>query len=215
VLNNDTIVEADAVRLLLSQLPQRPLRAVSPEIRYLDRPSELWFGGAVIDRGWPRYLRAGELAQSTGLRNSEWLSGCCIAARSETWLRAGLFDPSYFLIFEDSEWSLRARRQGIELGVVTDSVIHHKVSASFSAGPTSLLGSFYFARNGLRLEKTHCPRYLPRFVMQWLVRATLSAFLHRRARREILFRWLGAFAFVGAVKGRAPRIVERIAGRLV
>jgi GT2 family glycosyltransferase len=215
VLNNDTVVEVDALSLLLSQLSIGLPRAVSPEIRYLNCPSEPWFGGAVVERGWPRYLQPGELTPSAGPRGSEWLSGCCIAARSETWERTGLFNPSYFLIFEDSEWSLRARKQGIDLLVVTESVVFHKVSASLASGPTSLLGSFYFARNGLRLDSAYFRRYVPRFIMQWLMRPTLSAIAHRRDRRDVLFRWLGALAFVCQIKGRAPRIVERLAARLI
>jgi len=213
VLNNDTIVEPDALELLLEQLPASGHRAVSPEIRYFDRPGESWFAGGVVDRGWPRHLQPVELAGlEQSLRPSECLSGCCIVARRETWERVGFFDPGYFLIFEDSDWSMRAVRHGVALYVVTASTIRHRVSSSFGRGPASPLGGYYFVRNGLRFEARYFARYLPRFVVQWLVRP-VPALLRSGRGRELAFRWFGALAFAAGLRGRAPRVLERLAAR--
>ncbi len=201
------------LELLLEQLPASGHRAVSPEIRYFDRPGESWFAGGVVDRGWPRHLQPVELAGlEQSLRPSECLSGCCIVARRETWERVGFFDPGYFLIFEDSDWSMRAVRHGVALYVVTASTIRHRVSSSFGRGPASPLGGYYFVRNGLRFEARYFARYLPRFVVQWLVRP-VPALLRSGRGRELAFRWFGALAFAAGLRGRAPRVLERLAAR--
>ena len=201
VLNNDTLVENDALEMLLGPLLAGERIAVNPDIRYLDQPDRSWFAGGTVDRGWPRHLQPYELSGApNGLRPTGCLTGCCIVASRDTWQRVGLFDESYFLIFEDSDWSMQALRNGVALFVVTDSRIRHRVSSSFEAGPASLLGVFYFVRNGLRFERRYFPRDLPRFAYQWVVRATPT--LARAGRfDELAFRWLGAAAFAVGQKG--------------
>jgi len=213
VLNNDTLVPPDALGALLEALQAPEARAVSPDIRYLRHPQESWFAGGILDRGWPRHLQPGELAgDDRSLRSSECLSGCCIVARRETWERVGLFDPAFFLIFEDSDWCLRASAEGVRLYVVTASTILHHVSASLGHGPSSLLSSYYFVRNGLRFEIRHSARYLPRFAVQWLVRPA-PALLQDGRGWELAFRWAGAAAFATGRAGRAPAFLERLAAR--
>ena len=214
VLNNDTTVAPTAFERLLRELPAGEHRAVAPTIKYLDRPEISWFAGGTIERGWPRHLQPGELAHDARLlRPTSWLTGCCIVARRETWQLVGPLDPSYFLIFEDAAWSLRATRAGVALYVVTPAVIHHKVSSSIGrSAATSRLSSFYYVRNGLRLHAEHFPRYVARFAFAWLVRQAPALIQSGRAD-ELAFRWFGAAAFVGARRGRAPRALERLASR--
>lgn len=214
VLNNDTIVDPDAFELMLEHLPPLEPRAVSPDIRYFDRPGESWFVGGVVDDGWPRHLQPEELdGGDAALRPSEVLSGCCIVARRETWERVGLFDPRYFLIFEDSDWSMRAARSDVALYVVVRSRISHHVSRSLTSRPALLLGGYYFVRNGLHFEARYFPRRTLPFAFRWLVRAAPS--LVRRGQvAELGFRWLGALAFATGRWGRAPRSVEWLARTL-
>lgn len=214
VLNNDTVVTPETFSVLAKYLEEYESMAVSPDIRYYDDCERSWFAGGVIDHGWPRHLEGWERPQNGGLQPTECLSGCCIAASRQTWERTGLFDPAYFLIFEDSDWSVRAREGGVRLCVAADGLIMHKVSRSFAAGPSSLLGSFYFARNGLIFQTRHAKRFMLRFVIQWLVRPSASSLIRRAGRREVAFRWLGGFAFVLRLHGRAPRLVERLAARI-
>lgn len=215
VLNNDTVVERDALGALREHLLAAGSRAVAPDIRYFANPAISWFAGGVIERGWTRHLQPDELPRDGGpLRPSEWLSGCCIAARRETWRRVGLFDAGYFILFEDSDWSLRAVAAGVGLYVATDSVIMHKVSRTFSQGlPLSVLGGFYFVRNGLTFVSRHFRADLARFAFIWLVRPA-PGLLRKGRWRELGFRWMGAAAFALRLRGRAPRVLERLAARL-
>lgn len=214
VLNNDTLVAPTTLALLIDALPASQHTAVSPDIRYVQRPGETWFAGGVIDRGWPRHLQPAELAgDERSLRPSEWLSGCCIVARPETWEHVGLFDASYFLILEDSEWSMRAVRRGVSLYVVTQCTIQHHVSRTLGQGPGSLLGSYYFVRNGLRFAARYFPNELARLAFRWVVRPSPGLFRSRRIG-ELVFRSCGAVAFATRLTGRAPRVLEQLAARL-
>ena len=214
ILNNDTLASAAAINELASLAAwSRQLIAISPIIRYVDS-SDIWFQGGVVDRGWPRHLQADEVqaAHDGKMRETETLSGCCIVADRRVWTKNGLFDPAYFLIFEDSEWSVRARRCGVTLFVAPTVEIAHKVSRSFT-GSTALLAAFYFARNGLRFVRTHHSRHLPRFLVKWVLRPTASAIVRRRPKQELGFRWLGVAAFAVNQSGQAPQWVMRRARR--
>lgn len=210
VLNNDTVVEPDCFGGLAGLLDDVRCGALAPRTMYFDQPDRVWFAGGVVDRGWPRHLQPNELGDpGRPLEPSDWLTGCCIVARAETWREVGLFDPRYYLIFEDSEWSARARAEGVELLVANECIIRHRVSRSFRAESTSLIGAFYYVRNGLRFERQYAPRYLPRFLVNNLIRPTLSDISRLTLRRDLGFRWLGLAAFVTGQTGRAPRYVSR------
>jgi GT2 family glycosyltransferase len=215
VLNNDTTVDPYAMERLVTTIGAGALTAVSPDIRYFDTPTDSWFRGGVIDRGWPRHHMPWEPPLETHgqLLVTPLLTGCCLAAGRAVWERIGLFDAGYFLLFEDSDWSLRATRQGVKMWVVHDSLIFHRVSRSMSSGPASLLSDYYFMRNGLRFEATYFPRYRVRFAWNWLVRAT-PRMCKSGNIIGLLFRILGAAAFAFGHGGRAPRRVEWLADRL-
>ena len=218
VLNNDTLVEPETFGRLRDYLRSRPADvAVSPTIHYADDQAKIWFAGGTLDRGWPRHLQPLEIPPSDALlKGSELLTGCCIVARREVWSRVGLFDDRYFLIFEDSDWSMRARKAGIDLMISREGRLLHKVSRSFRDTAPSLLGTFYFIRNGLRFEWDHCRRFLPRFLSQWVLRPTLRDLRSRKSLQPHLFALFGAASFVVSQSGTAPRLVQwtaRLASR--
>lgn len=216
VLNNDTVVDPRCFGDLAEHLTglNGRHRALAPIMLYEDNPTRPWFAGGILDRGWPRHGRPDELKDDDkALRASEWLTGCCIVARAATWRQVGLFDPRYYLIFEDCEWSFRARRQGVELLIATESIVFHKVSRSFGSRPASLLGGFYFMRNGLRFDLTFRRRDILQFLWDQLLRPTLAEARHMRWKPELAFNWLGALAFAIGHEGRAPDLVTRLAER--
>jgi GT2 family glycosyltransferase len=77
VLNNDTIVPEATVEQLVRALDAQPgPSAVSPAIFRQDS-GDLWFGGGILDRGWPRFLQHDELSAGFGSRveRTQWHSG--------------------------------------------------------------------------------------------------------------------------------------------
>lgn len=71
-------------------------------------------------RRWRRVWRAsGPIAVPT-------LSGALIAASRETCERLGPWDESYFLYFEETDWLRRARRLGLEVGLVPAAQVRHR-----------------------------------------------------------------------------------------
>lgn len=233
VLNNDTVVDAGA----LDRLAHRAAgarAAISPEIRYLHDPDRVWFAGARLDPhdGLPRHLDAREATARRGRTDAgdapyrvDLLAGCCVTAGRDVWESVGGFDERYFLDFEDSDWSVRARRAGVALEVDPGAIVRHAVSASF-VGAYSYLGLYYYARNALLFARTsgRHPRR-PRHAVQVarLLRHRLLPVPVRVARDSgprtglrhgvVLAAALGANA--ARRYGRAPARLERLADRWV
>ena len=219
VLNNDTLIESGFLAPLIAALLDVPPegasgRAVSPDIRYADDPEVSWWRGSFLDRrtGWTRHLRIDEQPPANGNPvPTPVLTGCCIVAVADTWRRVGDFDEQLFLIYEDSDWSMRAASKGIELLVVPQSRIRHKVSRSFT-GTTNTLGNYYFARNGLIFAW----RYLGvkctlAFLVEHLIRPSLREAVRRRDFGTALIRLIGLCAAVLGRRGVAGGLAIRAA----
>ena len=70
--------------------------------------------------------------------------------------RVGLFDDDLFAYAEDTDWSLRARREGLHCLVVPESVVRHAVSGS-SGGESSPTSIYYSLRNSLVVAERWAP----------------------------------------------------------
>ncbi len=224
VLNNDTVVDPGALDRLAALAG--PGVAVGPRIvRLVDGPdgdAPLWFAGGVLDAldGLPRHLAEpearGRLAAARPF-GTDLLTGCCVCATTATWRRAGLFDARFFLDFEDSDWSLRARGRGVHLLVDPGAVVRHRVSASFT-GAASYLGTFYYVRNallfarrwrraGVRPVRLLRHRLLPLPVRTWRDGGP------REAVRAAVVVGAAILAHALGLYGRAPRALEALAAR--
>jgi len=214
VLNNDTLVEPDTFERMSSICAEstHPV-AVSPRITYDAAPEDIWFAGGIVDHGMPRHLQVDELTgRESGLVATQLLTGCCIMATATTWRRVGLFDERYFLIFEDSDWSMRARRLGVTLLVDHESRLRHKVSRSFGNGAMPLLATYFYTRNGLIYHARYARRYLPRFVKTRLIRPLVR---HTGLPpRSPIFAWWGACDWILGHRGDAGGLTRRAATRL-
>lgn len=217
VLNNDTTAATNFLPALMARATESSHDvALSPVIRYASRDG-IWFAGGTVDEetGLGRHLQRGEFdPDARSAYGTDLLTGCCLFAPTPVWQRVGLFDDRFFLNFEDTQWSLRARLEGIQLEVVPQSVIHHKVSASFR-GPSATLGSFYYARNGLTLQREHLKHraHARRFVWRHVLQPALRSLRRREegAAARLSVALLGLACVPLRTYGPAPRWVQIIA----
>ncbi len=83
------------------------------------------------------------------------LCGCALLARRSAFARAGGFDPSFFMYYEDTDLSWRLRRAGYRLRYQPASVIRHVHAGTSCEG--SPLFRFHVARNRLLLLLKNAP----------------------------------------------------------
>jgi GT2 family glycosyltransferase len=128
LLNNDTLVDKNLIKELISAAHSHPQGAIfSPKIyfapgrefhkdRYTkkDRGKVIWAAGGQIDwqnvygqnRGIDQ-VDHGQFDQETQLNLGP---GCCILIRAQAIKQVGTFDPRYFLYYEDTDLCVRTKR---------------------------------------------------------------------------------------------------------
>ena len=97
-----------------------------------------------------RYLRRmrRDMASSQAYRVAFLVGAVMLLRRSAVLAAGGLFDPEYFMFYEDSDLSLRLRRAGYRLGIVPlAEAVHEYRHIPFKADLMAESGQIYFARN--------------------------------------------------------------------
>jgi GT2 family glycosyltransferase len=166
LLNNDTLVLPGFLEPLCAALERYgDVGIVGPKIYYDDEARTLWAAGATIDweRGRQFHIGAGEAdhGQYDVERDVDYVSACCLLARREVFERAGLLDPRYFIYFEETAWSMRARACGFGIRYVPTASIRHKVSAAMKGDSPNT--AYYMTRNRLLFLTEHGPADRRRF----------------------------------------------------
>lgn len=145
LLNNDTVVTEDFLsNMIKTALSTETTGIIGGKIKYFNDNDRIWFSGGYIDffRG-AFYHREDDCS---GLRKSDFITGCLMLIPTYVIRKVGYFDERYFLNVEDIDFSCRVRDAGYALIVNCDVIIHHKVSSSIG-GLFSLKHQYYFHRN--------------------------------------------------------------------
>jgi len=143
LLNPDTVVRPEAFRILIDFMEAHPEvgvaggRSEDPDttpqfccFRFPTLPSELasYLRLGLVDRLLGRWAtRIGIPEQPTQV---DWVSGAHMIIRREVIDAIGLMDEGYFLYYEETDFTLRARRAGWDCWHVPQSRIVHLVGQS-------------------------------------------------------------------------------------
>jgi GT2 family glycosyltransferase len=215
LLNNDTVIEPEAVQRLVAAGAAWPRPALlSPLILYHGAPDVVWYGGGRVDlaSGVTVHEHSESRHYPTETYRTQWANGCACLLSRRAYETLGGLDPAYFASYEDVDLSLRARRAGLDVVVVPGAKVWHKVSASWRGQ-----GQFYFytVRNRLYLLRKFSGR---RTALAWSARlgagaaayALVAALRGRRAEaKTYLFTLSGVLAFLAGRRGQAPTWVYR------
>lgn len=136
LLNNDTTVEPDTLANMVSFLNNQTVYdVVTPLINYYHTPHVVWcLGGKLsfLGRRIHNYQDSNEqeIDQSVMSLKVEFVSGCALMARSEVFLKQGLFTEDFFFGEEDYDFSWRMQEQSIAMAALPNVKIYHKVGAA-------------------------------------------------------------------------------------
>jgi len=162
LLNNDATVAPDALaQLVRTAGADERIGMVGSKIVYSENSGLLWYAGANLDFDTPWLMHHRGLGQEdTGqygkVEETGFVTGCSLLARREMLLEIGLMDENFFLYFEDSDLSVRAKKAGWKLFYCPASRIYHKVSLSVG-GADSPVMLYYYSRNFLYFVNKNFP----------------------------------------------------------
>jgi GT2 family glycosyltransferase len=200
VLNNDTVVQPDALACLLLRAAQHTrLGMVGSVLVYEDKRVVVQaFGGATFMRYLARGRQIGhglplhELdIQALLSERLDYVAGASMLLRADMVRQVGLLDERFFLYFEEFDWAHRARRMGWVMGTAEHSIVFHKEGASIGTATRtarSLMSEFYLARNLLLLYRKHFPALLPIAVLRNLREAAAMLLRGDRDRSRTVLR---------------------------
>lgn len=150
VLNNDTVLDQGCLYNLLNELHTYPqAAAVAPKSYYYDQPEVIYFAGGYIDnKGNPLHIGVGQKddPRFNSSFETDWLTGSAILFRTTALKKIGLFAPEFYLLFEDVDWSMRAKKKDYSLRYSPEAKLWHKVSPSFGQS-WSPIYLYYYTRN--------------------------------------------------------------------
>jgi len=157
VLNPDTLVEPDAIDLLVETARREDrVGAVAPTVLRMDDPEQIWYAGGAFDP-----VRAlgvhwdgnGRDPRARGVREATFFSGCAVLLGAPVLREVGVFEESYFMYVEDAELSVRMTRAGWRILYDPRARIRHRCPP-MGAEPTPDQIR-YRDRNRRRLARRH------------------------------------------------------------
>ena len=154
LLNTDAFVAPEALRTTLDYMRSHPdcgilgVRLVGregdlqPSCRYFPTPLNLFLIRTGLGRWFPSVRLVDDMTwDHATVRECDWVPGCFYLVRREVIDQVGLFDPRYFLYFEEVDHCLAAKRAGWKVVFHPGTTVVHIGGESARAdGPISESG---------------------------------------------------------------------------
>lgn len=185
LLNNDTVVDPDALAALLERMEQRPDAGIcGSTLLYYNQPKLVQAMGGSIYNPWTArggHIGLGKEWTGQADHNSveariKYVVGASMFARRRFLDEIGLMNESYFLYFEEVDWAIRARGR-FSLAYAPQSLVYHKEGGSIGTSRIranrSPMSEYYAARSCMLLTKKYLPLAAPGVATTLLVRSLI------------------------------------------
>lgn len=130
LLNNDTLLEPDSLRLLVEGAQARSLDLAGSCLRLHPGGEIQAYGGHIH----PRTAASSFVTRLEELDRVNYIVGASLWLSLAALRACGPIPEDYFLYSEEADLCLKATRQGFRLGCVPESVVHHRQGASTGGG---------------------------------------------------------------------------------
>lgn len=154
LLNDDTVVDKDFLSELVKVAQgEKKAGILGLKIYYYDyqgKKNVIQSAGSMVNLYLGKFPR---IKDANKTREVDFVTGACLLIKTEVIKKIGLLDESYFLLFEDMDWCLRAKNAGYSILYVPKSIIWHKVSQSFEK--KNIPQTYYYTRNLFWFEFKH------------------------------------------------------------
>jgi GT2 family glycosyltransferase len=160
LLNNDTTVAPHLLDALLQAARGAPeFGILGPVISFMDEPDQVRTDGCMFaEPGRNGFFHRREVpltaAGSSAITEIDIVNGCCMMVDARVFRTVGFIDERFFLVHEESDLCLRARRAGFRCGIIGEPLVWHKGSRSFETTGKPVQ-RYYDARNLFLLLRKH------------------------------------------------------------
>ena len=163
LLNNDTLIKNDLLKILIKHSNTLNQKIIQPLILNYDG-TKIWNAGGTINNffGTFQTYKKGENFKNfkSNRHFTDWFTGCCVFIKSEIFNEVGYFDERFFAYYEDVDFSIRLKANGYSVSMMNDSYLQHFESASSKSiyqneGNLSPYVHYLNIRNHILLLKKH------------------------------------------------------------
>ena len=146
LFNPDTVFGPEFLGDFVAARDRLDAQVIAPRIMLLERPDRAWYAGGHLEQGWV-FRNVHEDYDPHDTRTSrpvDFASGCCLGLTRHVLERIGLFDESFFVYWEDTDFCLRLKEAGVPIVYVREpSLLHAGGAASGGEGSTGYNRLYY------------------------------------------------------------------------
>lgn len=136
--NNDVVVDKRFLTELVKIAERdRKIGIVGPKIYYKDflgRSDVINFAGEDIVLWKAKEVRYGfnelDEGQYDRIKEIDKIDGACMLIKRQVFENVGMFDPNFFVFWEETDFCLRAKKKGYKIVYVPTAEIWHKIASS-------------------------------------------------------------------------------------
>lgn len=126
LLNNDAAVDPAFFAEVAAALAHAPDAALLGATVYEGTTRDrVWYAGGRLPRARALTTHGALVPESTVVTPTEFVTGCAMLISREAWEALGPLPECYFMYFEDTEYSLRARAAGLPVVYAPRAVVQH------------------------------------------------------------------------------------------
>jgi GT2 family glycosyltransferase len=167
IVNNDTEVTPDLLNRLIEPFYEdASIGVVCPKIRFYFNPDVIQYAGfkpihPLTGRTAAVGCREEDKAQHDVSGYTSGAHGCAMMVKREVIEKAGMFPESFFLYYEEWDWSYRIIKAGYKIFYQAKGLIFHK--ESMTIGKLSTTKVYYHTRNRILFMRRNTS--LPQFIV--------------------------------------------------
>jgi len=160
IVNNDTELTPDILDKLLEPFYNDKTIAVTcPKIKYFSHTDTIQYAGfEEMNMYTGRTHSIGDKQKDLGQFDTPGYTygahGCAMMVKKEVVEKTGMFPGTFFLYYEEWDWSMRILKAGYHIYYQAHAVIYHK--ESMSVGKDSILKTYYINRNRILFMRRNC-----------------------------------------------------------
>lgn len=200
LLNNDTVIHADALlQLYQRMIEDQTIGMCGSTLVYYHTPAKIQAAGGSRFNKWlatSSHLAALQDVNSLPDQQQieadlDYIVGASLLVSCKLLRDIGLMAEDYFLYFEEIDWATRARGK-YRLGYAAQSLVYHKEGGSIGGNNVDLnnksyTADFYALRNRLRFTRKHFSYCVPGVVLGLMIAAINRAKRGQFERVKMIF----------------------------
>lgn len=187
-LNNDTVVDRAAMRLMIETIEGTNNIGIcsSRTFYYLEPETEQWL---IHKTGFNKWLCISAKISDEELEKQLMASynGASFIVTPNFIRKVGMMEEKYFLYCEEWDWTIRGKKQGFKLAFAPDSIVYHKQGKTTGGteNKKSIIADYYGVRSKILFTRKFYPYCIPTVYLGLLI-----AIINRIRRKQYKRIWM-------------------------